>query len=334
MLFSNSASEHLAVTHRAGAREMVFRAGGLAILRAMNRTAVRIIAYHRFPASCAHTLRAQCAYICSYHRVVSLADVDRWLYEGAPLPPRSIAVTVDDGYRDFFEVAYPIFRDHGIPVTIFLTTGFLDRSCWLWGDLVRHLFHQSSLAHVEIPCGADKLRFGLRSEEERVSAVCSFKEAAKRIDDDVRAKLVHEILPRVLDTNIPDVLPVECEPLRWDQVREMYRNGIRFGAHTSTHPILSSVRSEERLSAEIAGSKQRLEEELGHPIFHFAYPNGTAEDVNSDVIRHVRNAGFKTAFMAEPGPNRRSADRYTLRRNAIEPVTPMPFFGRNILRSR
>jgi peptidoglycan/xylan/chitin deacetylase (PgdA/CDA1 family) len=230
-------------------------------------------------------------------------------------------------------VAYPIFRDHGVPVTVFLTTGFLDRSCWLWCDLVAHLFRQSPLSTVEIRIGASIARFSLASEAERRAAAFTVKEAAKRLDDEARSELVMRRLPSELRVSAPETPTMEYEPLTWDEVREMYASGIRFGAHTKTHPILSSIRSETRLSSEIAGSKQRIEEMLGHSIFHFAYPNGTLADVTPDVIRCVKRAGFSSAFLAEPGINRRSADRYTFRRNTAEPGTTVPLFGRNILRS-
>lgn len=44
---------------------------------------------------------------------------------GTPLPEHAVAVTFDDGFRDFQETALPILDERGIPATLFVTTGAL-----------------------------------------------------------------------------------------------------------------------------------------------------------------------------------------------------------------
>ena len=68
----------------------------------------------------------------------------------------------------------------------------------------------------------------------------------------------------------------------WDQVREMQKGGIEFGAHTVHHPILTNIPSEQARE-EIVGSKHRIEEEVGGPVLGFAYPNGQASDLNEKI---------------------------------------------------
>ena len=54
------------------------------------------------------------------------ADVAAALHEDRPLPPRTVALTFDDGYADFHEVAFPLLQRYGCTATLFVTTGWLD----------------------------------------------------------------------------------------------------------------------------------------------------------------------------------------------------------------
>ncbi len=57
---------------------------------------------------------------------VTLYDVHAFLRDGAPLPPRAIALTFDDGYLDNWVHAFPLLRKYGMKATIFVATDFVD----------------------------------------------------------------------------------------------------------------------------------------------------------------------------------------------------------------
>lgn len=314
------------------AREFALRAGGLKIMRGMARTGVRILLYHRFPVSCQHSLALECQYIRRHYYPVSLAEIDRWFFEGVALPPNALSVTVDDGHRDFFRVAYPVFQTYGIPVTVFLTTGFLDRRCWLWTDQVAYLFCHTHVSLVEITLPQGNCRLSLQSEADRLNAIEIVKSAAKRMPHSVRMTFVQKELPQVLALQIPVIPPEEYEPLIWDEVRAMRPNGVSFGAHTQTHPILASISSRTELRREIVESKSRIEQELDTAVPHFSYPNGTSNDIDPRTIEEVKAAGFRSAVIAERGVNHRHTNPYLLYRIPVGPTTAPIHFGRDILR--
>jgi peptidoglycan/xylan/chitin deacetylase (PgdA/CDA1 family) len=80
------------------------------------------------------------------------------------------------------------------------------------------------------------------------------------------------------------------------QVREWLSLGFEIGAHTLTHPRLSTIPIREARN-EIVGSKKRLEDVFGVRVKHFAYPYG---DCNDAVVDLVREAGFETACTCDP----------------------------------
>src|SRR5437870_1845298 len=121
------------------ARGLLHTGGFLGRIRSWNRHAVRILMYHDFPSDpeVVTALERQCAHINQHYQVVSMTDVGRYLREGASLPENALAVTIDDGGRDFLQTAQPIFKAHRIPVTVYVVSGFLDKQLWLWWDQVK-----------------------------------------------------------------------------------------------------------------------------------------------------------------------------------------------------
>src|SRR5437879_6917080 len=119
-------------------------------LRTLGRGLVSIFTFHRFadpdlgvvghdPAA----LRDHLAYLRRHrYRLLSLTDVIRDLEEGGGGPP-TVAFTVDDGYGDFARIAAPVFAEFDCPVTLFVTTGFVDGLLWLWWDRVTYLFEHT-----------------------------------------------------------------------------------------------------------------------------------------------------------------------------------------------
>src|SRR5215216_470139 len=82
-----------------------------------------------------------------------------------------------------------------------------------------------------------------------------------------------------------------------DGLRKLAEVGIEIGAHSRTHPLLTSLSSED-LNKEVLGSVEELELlGLGRPRL-FAYPYG---DFDDRVRRIVEEAGLKGAFTIDPG---------------------------------
>ncbi len=61
--------------------------------------------------------------------------------------------------------------------------------------------------------------------------------------------------------------------LSWNEVREMQKYGITFGAHTLTHPNLTRL-TNEHVEFEMRMSKEIIEQALGVAVEVFAYPLG------------------------------------------------------------
>jgi peptidoglycan/xylan/chitin deacetylase (PgdA/CDA1 family) len=57
------------------------------------------------------------------YRAVSLNGLVNDLNAGKAPPPKTVALTFDDGFRNFFTRAFPILQEYGFGATVFLVTG-------------------------------------------------------------------------------------------------------------------------------------------------------------------------------------------------------------------
>ena len=104
--------------------------------------------------------------------------------------------------------------------------------------------------------------------------------------------------------------------MTWPEIRHWESRGMRCGAHTRTHAVLSLA--DDALSArEIAHSWRRLNEEVRAPSTVFCYPNGKPGDFGARELATIRGLGMRAAVTATSGhcsPGRFAHDRFALPR--------------------
>ena len=88
--------------------------------------------------------------------------------------------------------------------------------------------------------------------------------------------------------------------LNWDEIKILDQHPlVKIGAHTHSHLNLGRL-TEEDAFIEMSNSKTLLERELGHPIEHFAYPFGTANEADTREFELAYRCGFRTAVTTRP----------------------------------
>jgi peptidoglycan/xylan/chitin deacetylase (PgdA/CDA1 family)/glycosyltransferase involved in cell wall biosynthesis len=111
-----------------------------------------------------------------------------------------------------------------------------------------------------------------------------------------------------------DEVLAERPLMTWPAIKAIGYQGIRFGAHTQTHPCLTDIPTAQA-RAEIAGSKADLERELQNPVTTFAYPYG---EYDEQVQALVAEAGFLGGCTVDSGVNSWSVSLTGLRRLEVE----------------
>ena len=80
-------------------------------------------------------------------------------------------------------------------------------------------------------------------------------------------------------------------------LRSLISMGVRLGAHSRSHPLLTRIRPQDART-EIIGSKADLENLLDRPVDLFAFPYG---DFNSQTLWRCKEAGYRFVFSIAPG---------------------------------
>jgi peptidoglycan/xylan/chitin deacetylase (PgdA/CDA1 family) len=303
------------------------------VLQTKNKQRLSILTYHRVvpdrdymrpSAPVASEFEWQMELLYHYFNPLSLSDALS-LMDYGELPERAVCVTFDDGYSDNEAIALPVLKRWNIPATVFVATNFLNGGC-MWNDAV-----------IE----------ALRIVESDVLDLSSIGLGVYDLEDRSSRRFVAEIIIReikhwpptqradAVEAIVAMVGAIPTDLMMTDaQVRHLSEGGIDIGAHTKSHPILSTL-GLDQAKEEVVGSKSYLEAMLGIPVKHFAYPNGRPGiDYRMEHRDLVEIAGYEAAVSTQWGVASNMSDRWQLPRFTPWDKTPLRFMTRLLLNFR
>jgi peptidoglycan/xylan/chitin deacetylase (PgdA/CDA1 family) len=126
---------------------------------------VPILCYHRFAPSCdsplcmpAEIFEQQVRYLKENgYRVIGPEALAEFLEYRKPIPKKAVMISVDDGYRSMYEVAYPILKKYGFTATLFIYIDYVGVSSQaITWDQLRELKREGfsigshSIAHSDL----------------------------------------------------------------------------------------------------------------------------------------------------------------------------------------
>ncbi len=230
------------------------------------------------------------------YRVVGLDDLLAALASGRK-PDRPLAVlTFDDGYRDNRDFALPVLERHGAPATFYVTTGFAARTARLWWVELERAIRRAD--RVAVTAAGETLDLPARTAaEKRAAWDALYRRLRAGPEDDLL-----DTVARLRDAGGVDGRAlVEADCLDWDElVRFAAHPLVTVGAHTLTHPRLAKL-AEADARRELAGGKAELEEKLGRPVRHLAYPVGDPTSAGPRDFTLAAECGYASAVTTRPG---------------------------------
>jgi peptidoglycan/xylan/chitin deacetylase (PgdA/CDA1 family) len=223
-----------------------------------------------------------------------------------------VALTFDDGYRDFFENARPELDRLGVPATVFIATGFIGRSYW-WDEVAcflrpgRRTSNELALRWNEP--GSTRVYSNLTSERGAERAAQDLCRDLSMCDAAVRADIMQQL--RQLGRTASDT-STQSGTMSEHELRELARfPNMEIGSHTVNHPMLAQLGPSEQCR-EIESSRRCLEVIVGtRGVQGFSYPNGS---FSARTRQLVAAKGYEYACASQPEVARHGQDLYSLPR--------------------
>jgi peptidoglycan/xylan/chitin deacetylase (PgdA/CDA1 family) len=280
-----------------------------------------VLAYHRVLEDASDTpfdpgvvsatpgaLDAQLQLITRHFEVVSPGAL-----EADGTAGRRVVLTFDDGYRDNYELAFPVLRRHGVPATFFLATGFIDRPKVPWWDELAWMVRTSPRDVLQ--AGA-WLRGPLVLEGDRRAAIDELTRTFKALPA-ARTEEFLDFCGEAAGTGRSDAGGGADLWMTWQMAAELRDAGMVIGGHTARHPVLGRA-DEATQRREIEECRRRLQEELGVSMRYFAYPVGLPGSFDATTRRLLGHAGVTLAFSLHGGyVRRRPLDPYDVPRASV-----------------
>lgn len=272
--------------------------GGYRLARHLTADQPKLLMYHRFSknsnghAVSEKVFEQQLQVIKKFFNPMTLVELAAIKQSGNPLPKHAVVITVDDGYQDFYDIAFPLLKHYKIPATFFVTTGFINQDLWLWPDQVTWLLRNKQATNARVQVAGRTIDLDRAHSEVWKEIIDTFL----TIPNEARLSgLV--ALAQACGVSLPQEVPEKYAASSWHQLKEMQDNGIEIGGHTVSHPSLGHM-SELEVAWELNTCMNMLSEHLGQRPRTFCYPNGQPADYSEAVKRITKEAGFTAAVTA------------------------------------
>lgn len=214
------------------------------------------------------------------------------------LPPRSIVMTFDDGYYDFFARAYPVIREFGFPVTVYQTSYYCSFNGPVFDIACSYVLWKGAAKSVDGRSFTGTPGFlDLRTEENRSSVCVRIRQFARRngMSAEEKGKLL-ERLAAAVDVDLERVRAKRLLHLmKPDELRQLVKQGVDVQLHTHRHRM---PQNRELFRREIDDNRQFLAALGQSSATHFCYPSGVYAEC---FLPWLAELGVESATTCDPG---------------------------------
>ena len=286
------------------------------LARHVTRHGLRIICYHGFAVAEEYKYRSTLFIRDDFFRkrvkylrrerypILPLRDALDALAAGR-LPPCATVITMDDGWRGVYTVGLPLIRELEIPVTVYVTTYYVENRMPVYTVTVSYLFWRATPQLVHLPRGIGT--FDLQCEAAKAEEAAQHFGAALPPGD--RLEFLKE-MAAALDVSFHEIERQHLfEVMDEQQLRGLAAAGVDIQLHSHRHQW--PLYDKEMVESEVAENRRFLQRVVSYPLEHFCYPSGVYGLHQAEWLAEL---GVKSATTIDPGLNYSHTSRFALRR--------------------
>ena len=231
------------------------------------------------------------------YEILSLDDAYKRLQSGIPHAGKPFIVfTIDDGYLDNLEHAYPIFKRHNCPFTVYVTTDLCDYNLFMWWRALEAVIQQNTWIKMD--------DFGIKIDEISGSVAEKYQvynQIYWQLRDMGEFEKRRAVLSLAQKYKIDPFEETKKVAMSWAQIKQLERDElVTIGAHTVSHSAIAKL-DEADAKYEIGQSRAIIKAKTGIDCEHFCYPYGSAAEANKREFSLTKKAGYKTAVTTVKG---------------------------------
>lgn len=225
------------------------------------------------------------------YTILPLGEAVRALQTGS-LPHRSVVLTFDDGFYNFYSAAVPLLEEFGYSATNYVSSYHCINQRPLLRLTLRYLLWRARQQVVPAGMfpGLDTAIELSTSDQRNYLADRLLKQAEKLAHDRMAQLAWLGSVATSLGINWQEIVDSRLFHLMTtDELAEVARRGFDIQLHTHRH---RTPRDKSTFMAEIRENRRILETTTGHPATHFCYPCG---DVDPMFLPWLRELNVETA---------------------------------------
>ncbi len=213
------------------------------------------------------------------------------------LPAKSVVITFDDGFYNFYSEAFPIIREFGWTVTVYLTTYYSGFNRPVFDVMCSYLLWKSGRRVVDGGWFTNNGNLDLRSAEGRSAAALAIRSFARenRMSAVEKDDLLTSLAAR-LDVDYEALLAERIlHLLSPGEVTQLGAEGVDIQLHTHRHCLPADPRL---FLHEVEENRNFINKYTNSSASHFCYPSGMYDPYQFPLLRE---AGVVSATSCEPG---------------------------------